>query len=149
MMQAIKKEDELREKLRREAMISNKSSLDRQVLQNRERRQIAESLNNSMQRTFATGLPLNNDYGMMSLTQYDEATSGVSMMRNGFLGRKKSEERSSQIREELRRQMASNEERRRREKEEDDRYGQRLNFMVRKMQKQEAERQHRQKEMHY
>jgi len=38
MMQAIKKEDELREKLRREAMISNKSSLDRQVLQNRERR---------------------------------------------------------------------------------------------------------------
>ncbi len=93
-MQAIKQEDELREKLKREAMISNKSSLDRQVLQNRERRQIAESLNNSMQRTFATGLPLNNDYGM-SLTQYDEATSGVSMMRNGFLGRKKSEERSS------------------------------------------------------
>jgi hypothetical protein len=87
-----------------------------------------------MQRTFATGLPLNNDYGM-SLTQYDEATSGISMARNGFLGRKKSEERGTQIREELRRQMLSNEERRRREKEEDDRYGQRLNFMVRKMQK--------------
>ena len=76
-------------------MVSNKSSLDRQVMQNRERRQIAESLNNSMQRTFATGLPLNhNDYGG-SLTQYDEATSGVSMARNGFLGRKKSEERST------------------------------------------------------
>jgi hypothetical protein len=101
-----------------------------------------------MQRTFATGLPLNhNDYGG-SLTQYDEATSGVSMARNGFLGRKKSEERSTQIREELRRQMLSNEERRRREKEEDDRYGQRLNFMVRKMQKQEAERQQKQKQMH-
>ena len=117
-------------------------------MQNKERRQIAESLNNSMQRTFATGLPLNNnDYG--SLTQYDEGTSGVSMARNGFLGRKKSEERSTQIREELRRQMQSNEERRKREKEEDDRYGQRLNFMVKKMQKQDNERQQKQKEMHF
>ena len=44
--------------------------------------------------------------------------------------------------------MLSNEERRRREKEEDDRYGQRLNFMVRKMQKQEADRQQKQKQMH-
>jgi uncharacterized protein YaaW (UPF0174 family) len=69
MMQAIKQEDELRERLRREAMVANKSQLDRQVQQNRERRLIAESLNNSMQRTFATGLPLSNDYGTLSHTE--------------------------------------------------------------------------------
>ena len=58
MMQAIKQEDELRAKLKREAKLSNKSQLDKQVQHNKERRQLAESLNNSMQRTFGTGLPI-------------------------------------------------------------------------------------------
>ena len=67
MMQAIKNEDELKEKMRREAMVQNKSQLDKQVQMNRERRQIAESLNNSMQRTFATGLPMTiEDYGSLA-----------------------------------------------------------------------------------
>lgn len=43
----------------------------------------------------------------------------------------------------------SNEERKRREKEEDVRYGQRLNFMVRNMQKKDIERHQKQKEMHF
>lgn len=67
MMQAIKNEDELKEKNRREAMVQNKSQLDKQVQMNRERRQIAESLDNSMQRTFATGLPMTiEDYGSLA-----------------------------------------------------------------------------------
>ncbi len=45
--------------------------------------------------------------------------------------------------------MMSNEERKRREKEEDVRYGQRLNFMVRNMQKKDSERHQKQKEMHF
>lgn len=45
--------------------------------------------------------------------------------------------------------MMSNEERRRKEKDEDVRYGQRLNFMVRNMQKKDTERQHKQKEIHF
>jgi hypothetical protein len=67
MMQAIKNEDELKERMRREAMVQNKSQLDKQVQMNRERRLIAESLNNSMQRTFATGLPMTiEDYGSLA-----------------------------------------------------------------------------------
>ena len=65
------------------------------------------------------------------------------------MGRRKSEERATIIREELRKQMQSNEARRKREKEEDVMYGQRLNFMVRNMQKKDSERQQRQKEMHF
>ena len=45
--------------------------------------------------------------------------------------------------------MVSNEERRRQERDEDVRYGQRLNFMVKSMQSKDAERQQKQKEMHF
>lgn len=45
--------------------------------------------------------------------------------------------------------MVSNEERRRQERDEDVRYGQRLNFMVKSMQRKDAERQQKQKEMHF
>lgn len=109
----------MRAKLKREAQLSNKSQLDKQVQHNKERRELAESLNNSMQRTFATGLPIPiahtaviNDYkdGSFSSTHFD----GTPNHRNGgVLGRRKSEERTQIIRDELRKQIMSNEERRR------------------------------------
>jgi predicted 2-oxoglutarate/Fe(II)-dependent dioxygenase YbiX len=119
MMMAIKLEDELKAKLKREAQLSNKSQLEKQIQQKKERKEIAESLNNSMQRTFATGLPIPvarttaiNDYkdGAFSQTHFD----GTPNHRNGgALGRRKSEERTIIIRDELRKQITSNEERKR------------------------------------
>lgn len=83
-----------------------------------ERRQLAESLNNSMQRTFATGLPLSrvqNDYqdSSFSNTLYDGTPGG---RHHGVLGRKRSEERTNYMRDELLKQIAGKEDQKRLEK---------------------------------
>ena len=142
MMQAIKFEDELKEKLRRENLKDTKSTLEKQMKYKQEQRDQDEKFHKSF--VSVGGLPSYVDLEQRTFSQ-DGSLEGRPVQKRTTM----SLVTKSQIRDELKKQIAERESSKKQEKQQDLDYGMRLNLMARNMQKKDQERIMKQREMQF
>ena len=142
MMQAIKFEDELKARLRKENLLATRSTLEKQIKQKRDQREQEEKFHKSF--VSVGGLPAHVDIEQRTFSQ-DGSSEGNPMQKRNTM----SLVSKSQIREELRKQIEERDSAKKLEKQVDLDYGMRLNLMARNMQKMDEDRRVKQREMQF